>query len=62
MSEKILIFKVSDGMGSDAYFEHDENVMRVVGGFVEFAEPNQKMIVETVEVTYEELQKLPRGW
>lgn len=62
MNNKVLVFKVSDGDGSVIYLEHDDNVMRVVNGFVDYAEPNQKMIIETVELTVEELQKLPRGW
>jgi predicted XRE-type DNA-binding protein len=57
-----MVFKVSDGEGVETYFEHDENVMTIVSGFIDYAEPNQKMIIETLEVTREELQNLPRGW
>ena len=61
MSEKIMVFKVSDGDGVDVYLQHDDNVYSIVRGFVEYAEPDQKMILETLLVTREELNKLPRG-
>ena len=56
-----MVFKVSDGDDTAVYLEHEENVMAVVGGFVDYAEPNQKMVVETVVVKREELNTLPRG-
>ena len=50
MSEKVMVFKISDGVGGEAYFEHDDNVMTVVTGFVDYAEPNQKRINEVIRV------------
>ena len=61
MSEHIMVFKVSDGDGSVVYLQYDENVMSMVKGFVDYAEPKQKIIIETVLVTREDLQKLPRS-
>jgi len=61
MSEYVMVFKVSDGDGVDVYLEHDDNVYTIIKGFVEYAEPNQKMLLETVLVTRDELNKLPRG-
>lgn len=56
-----MVYKVSDGDGSVVYLEHEDNVFTLLRGFVDYAEPNQKMTLETVLVTREELQKLPRG-
>ena len=56
-----MVYKVSDGDGSVVYLEHEDNVFTLLRGFVDYAEPNQKMTLETVLVTREELHKLPRG-
>lgn len=61
MANYVMVFKVSDGDGVTVYLEEDDNVMQLLRGFVDYAEPNQKMILETVLVTREELNKLPRG-
>lgn len=61
MSEDVQVFKICDNEGSTVYLEHDENVMRILQGFVDWAEPKQKMIVEVVVVSREDLNKLPRS-
>jgi len=61
MSKNVMVYKVSDGDGSVVYLEHEDNVISVLRGFIDYAEPNQMMQLETVVVTREELQKLPRG-
>lgn len=62
MSNHVMVFKVSDGDGVTVYLEEDDNVMSLLRGFVDYAEPNQKMVLETVLVTREQLNKLPRGF
>ncbi len=60
--EQIMVFKISDGGGGVVYLKEDENVKSILRGFIDYAEPNQKMILETVLVTRDELNKLPRGF
>ena len=57
----IMVFKVSDGDGGVVYLEEDDNVMQLLRGFVDYAEPYQKMELETIMVTREQLNDLPRG-
>jgi len=61
MSDYIMVYKVDDGQDSVVYLEHEDNVITLLRGFIDYAEPNQKMALETVLVTREELQNLPRG-